>query len=451
MESLQIKKLYLNGANFNIDATIAKINSHDNAHSNALYIDNMNPAIFYLLSNLSEHEHEHEHNDGDPDSAFTKYNLEILTLAQDFLSLGAAHAVANFIADVPLLKLELLGCNRNFGAPITIIIGSIDKSLLQTLNLSDAYIKEKDAKAIVNLMVSPHLTKLSFIRCKFECNAQVAIFSAIKRSSIKTLILDWATFDDEGTIIIADCIAHSKLTKLSLFAVSFAFSKQHMVLEAIKQSSIKTLDVRGHIGKSIFSNFDTINDLILHKCEPITKFKFSQHTFNTQKRIAIIDSIQGNCSSEHIHFDDKNLSAELLTKICEALEDKRRHLKSFDLYCALLSSASLIKIFDSIKRSSITFLDIVDFAANPACISHIYDLLENYNLEKLGITVINVNQTMKQILPAMQKSSLIKFSAHNFVDMSEQMRDTVEQILQVNRRNLYARNIKSTRSQKVNI
>lgn len=423
MDPLQIVKLYIDGKNFNADTVIETM-----ANVNVIHIENMNAAIFNLLEKLSE------------DGTFTKSNLKVLSLRQNFIFEYVACAAANFISGIPLLKLELLNCLGEFN--IITILRSVDKSFLQVLNLDNVHIEQSQAKTISDLTVNSALVKLSLTRCEFCHDALVIITDAIKRSSVSTLILSHTTFDDAETIVIADCIINSRLTKLSLFAVSFAPNRQYLMLATITQSRVKTLDVRGNV--PIFNIFSTINDLMSHESK-ITKFKFCQNRFSSKKRIAIIDTIQKNDLFEHISFDSRKLTSESLTKMCNLLEGHLR-LKSFALDCHLLSDVTLVKIFDSIKKSSIASLDIVECIMNPPCIPHICDLLENYGLEKLRLNFYCTNELIKQILPAIQKSSLIKFSANNLIEMPNQIQNTIEQILQVNRRNLCVRhNVKSAR------
>lgn len=58
---------------------------------------------------------------------------------------------------------------------------------------------------------------------------------------------------------------------------------------------------------------------------------------------------------------------------------------------------------------------------NLACIPNVCDLLKNYNLEKLKKITLNDDHVIKQMLPTIRKSSLIKFSTCRFMRVSEQM------------------------------
>lgn len=241
--------------------------------------------------------------------------------------------------------------------------------------------------------------------------------------------------------MVSDCITKSKLTKLSLWHTTFSKRRRVEIPEAIKRSTIKTLDMRGI---SFLNRFDAINDLILN--QGVTKLKFDLYAFNIGERKALLNSIQKNCLFEHISFDGTIFDEALITKTCELLESA--HLKSFDLDLGLLPDDMLDKIINSTKRSSITSLKVRGHELNAKNAATVRDLLENHCLENIGLHFAHIaNETIEEMLPSICVSSIIKFGITLWAEpMNDDTRDKIEHILQAHRKIARERrNIKSAR------
>lgn len=415
MLSLPIEKIYLQGN----DARIMKI-TKDNPFLKELHIANLANQIFSIadvLANLS--------------------NLSTLSINCGITTTDDANAIANFVANSQLLKLELSHCNI-----LTPIINSMTQSHVQTLNLRHHFIKQEEAIALANMLERLPLTKLSFIKCSFENGVLALIADSIKKSTLKTLIMDGTHFKNDAVAIIADCIANSDLIKLSLRSTLSAENGSSMIFDAIKQSSLRTLNI---CDCSILNDFDTINYLILH--QGFVKFKFDGCAFNAKEMLALLNSIQKNSSLEHISFNSVSVhtcnSKRLITKICALLINPR--FKSFDLDYESLFDIHLKRIMDAIMRSSIVSLKFSECYPRDANMIVIRKLLENYHFEKLKLEFLEYNdECIKQILPLVQCSTITKFSVDSAVTRaSDELQNAIELTLQI--RNNMARSY-STKS-----
>lgn len=371
---LPIEKLYLDGNGSNIkDVSFLK----------ELYIMNADkvPTVPQLLSNLS--------------------NLSTLSINGGVITEDVVRAIANLVTNTQLLKLELLGCTITNRA-LVLIINSIPQSSLRTLNFYNIFIANDAMTAMVNVLERSSLTKLSFSMCRFGHDLLILI-DAIKKSNLQTLFLDFVYFRVNATTCIADCIAKSSLIKLSLCGAIFIETEPDMILCAIKQSHLKTLDVRCVSG---LKNFRAINDLMLH-C-PFTKFKFDEYTLDVDEWHTLLDSMKKNSFLEHISFRGKAKFHDLLTtKVCDLLTNPR--FKSFELDYRSLPNTELHTIMDAIKQSSITSLKFSTQYSENNSMMMIYDLMEKYHFKKLKFFDFE-NETIDKILPSIQQSSITKFS-----------------------------------------
>lgn len=419
-----MEKLYLDGENSNTEVPHAR----DLQFLEELHItkfDEIIPLISELLPKLP--------------------HLNTLSICHSVVTMDSAQTIANFIANSTLLKFELLQC-RIEDDPFVLLMNSIEKSSLRTLNFSNYCSMDAKIMAIVDVLKKSSLTKLSFVWCEFEHDGLIIMMRAIEESKLKTLILKNACFDGTACAIVAGCIGRSKLTKLSLRSTTFNENEPHVILNAIKRSSLKILDVRNVSNLS----FDAINHLILHK--NFTKFRFSERSFSTRQRRALIDSIQENSSLEHIHFDGhcgskRNIfTDQLVTKMCDLLRAPRFKSLYFDS-CSLPNTMPTFKrIIDAIKCTSIVSLKFSGGPYIEEMMIIVRDLLENYQFEKLKLFgLANADADVEQILPSIRQSSIIKFNAES-VRTNAKQQNEIESILRSNRQRIhnYA-NIKSAR------
>lgn len=430
---VQVEKLHIDGKKLDIDGTLKKINKEKNLSPRELYIKNINTTIYFdsvLNPNLQS-------------------RLAILSISHCFISPDDAHLIANFIVGSSLLKLELLNCGIGEDSMIS-IIGAINESFLRTINFKQLFFTRAATKIITSMIERSTLIKLSFISCKFRYEFN-SVLSAIKKSLIRTLILHKVNFNDENVIAIADCIANSKLNKLSLHHVSYNGTDACTIFTALKGSTIKTLAVTN---VPYFNNFDAINDLIAHS--GITKIKFDAGTFDVDERIAIINTMLRHQSSERIQFDYAKLTVQsqlqLVTKMCDLLtlthQTDQYLIRKLDILDCPLNTKTSNKIIDSIKRSSITSLKLYAFQSTAKTISFICNVLENHPLEKLEIKFcIFQSSIMEQILPSIQKSSIVKFNTNIFPHANKKVCEEINAILQIRQQDARrCRRIKSARS-----
>lgn len=418
--SSQIEKLYLNGYKS------SPIDVKDHLFLKELCIsciDKIIPSVTELFLNLP--------------------SLNTLSIDHGTICYRSASSIVNFISDSQLLKLELVGCSIRNDLLIS-IIDSAAQSSLQILNFHYVSFTDEAAMAIVRVLEknTQPLIKLSLIGCEFRCQGLISIMDAIKKSKLQTLILDHSRIEDNAIMSIADCIAHAKLIKLSLRSIWFETRTGRATVDAIKTSSLKTLDVRDC---HFFTNFNVINCLMSH--QTLTKFKYSEHKLNIEERWALLYSIQENCLLEHISFnrDDKAIMTDqLVTKMCDLLKNPR--FTSLDIDCTWLSDYTLKKIMDAIKQSSITSLQISasQFRAGHMILTR--DPPEKYNFLKLKLQPnVCMKQYYEQILFSVQRSSVIKFDIMSMgFPIVDEIQHKIELILQP-RRQSSGHHIKSAR------
>lgn len=409
------EKLYLNERRSNVADIKEKING-DHMCTRELYIENpgsITSMIYNFLPNMS--------------------NLTTLSITGANMRDVDAHTIANFITSSRLTKLELRYCMED--DVLAIIANSIEASALQTLVIAGHNFAKYGSKSVTNAIEKSFLTKISFISCTFHDDELVQIMNTIKKSTLKTLMLNNNQLHGEEIIAIANCIANAKLTKLSLCGTFIEDARA--IFEAIKGSTIKTLDVRQI---PFFESVHIINSLILD-CD-ITNLRFDPLILNVEERITLLNSIQKKDSFEHISIGHTSCDTnELTIKMCDILVNL--HLKSLYLDCRRIPDEMLSKIVASIKKSSIVSLE---FKSNLEQLSIVKDLLENCCLEKLKLH-LNwfIDNKIREILPSIQISSVIKFNVVSAYErMDGKLRDEIDQVLLVRQQSV--RNCCNTKS-----
>lgn len=422
MESFRAEKLCLDGGRQNCELDIIEAEKIvDLVELHIMGMDGImlaNPDLFTNLHNL--------------------VNLRTLSISRGNVSSNNIRTISNFIAGSALSKLELLDCTIENSA-LTTIINSTKGSAMRTINFEHLFFDKGASEAMVDVIENSTLDKLSFMQCTFHHEGFILIMNAIKESTLKTLMLERGSFGVLAITCIADCIVGSKLTKLSLLGSAFG-AYDHTILRAIKQSSVKTLNV---LNIQFYSNFNIANDLIANG--GITKLKFDQYRSSIDEKLEFINVVQKNRSSEHISLCYVEFTDQLLTRICCLLENAS--LKNLELNYCSFPDAALDKIIDSIKRSSIVSIKFTNYNPQIENIISIQNLLENCYLDKLKLNFFDAtNNIVDSILPSIMQSSITKFSTHKFGPIEESLREKIDNALQVRRHQIRNRaNMKSAR------
>lgn len=445
------EELILDYMEFDVNSAIAEINREENLYASKLYLLNFCATDVIIIIRALP--------------LTLSHSLESFTMHHCNIHLGVAQVIVNLIKDSKLQKIEILNCvtivsydaddtdsandtdnadnadnadntdnvdgTDRAGDALFTIINAISPLFRFTLNLCGAHIKKDTVNKIVDLLGQHCFVKLSIKNCIVENDGWILMLEAVQKSALQTLMLNDVHFNYEETIAAINCVTHSQLTKLSLRGASFVGDKLTALIGAIKQSLLKTLDMRD---TKIRGRFNEINDLIL--LSNVVKFNFDQFIFSLDENILFVNSILQRRSSsfEHVFFDSVYFDDQLLAKVCNLLENPC--LTGLDLVNCSLSESALKQIVSLIKKSSVTSLSWGEDNAN---IRTICDLLENHHLLKFKLKTVHFEQTretMKALLDSIKKSTLIKFDVDTLPIEDTDVLDEIKRITKENQRKL---------------
>lgn len=344
-------------------------------------------------------------------NTFQNLHLKTLRLSSCEIDTEVANIIANLIPG--LISFGLRGCTIQSCELVT-VIGAIERSHLQTLELFKIFFGQIETVAMVNCIIKSQLIKLSMTKCIFE-HSQLAfesILNAISHShshshppALQTLVLCDTTFNNTAMAAIVNCIENSRIIKLHLINCTFDNNKIITIMQSMHKSSIRNLDLSR-------SSFDDDMEEIC-KCvnrSHITKFNFgsSSRHYDREELTEIATLMKENDSLKEIGFICSRLNDDTLSIICDAIENSAIStikLQSYDLY-----SAQIAKICDSIKKSTITSLGLFTYNFDTEIVATICYLLENHDLKKLKLTSYRLTEEyIKEMLPSVKQSELIKF------------------------------------------
>lgn len=420
----QIKnKFFLNGRKASLDTIIAKM-CEENVYLKTLHLANFGAGLPSAVIDALVH---------------LDHNLGSLIMTNCVVWSNDVQSISNFVKALNLSKIKISYNSMAFST----IIEATAQSFLRELILDSVRIEEGTAMNIIAFLKKQSLVKLSFFGCEFENDTFILIMDAIKKSTLKILILNLVTLHDDRIIAFTDCVINSKLTKLSIHNLSASINNFNFIVETIKASSLKTLDARYMLK---FKEFNTVKNLICNS--NITKFKFSHAEFSPEEKMELIDLMQERHRLTNISFYETRFTDELLTKVCDLLENPHSRLTSLDLSRCKFTDAGLNKMIASIKSSSITSLNLSGYVQMRGPLYFdiliICDLLENHYLEKLKLCFVDcTNEIMNLMLPSIMKSSLIKFDIDRCTKVDERTRNEIGAML---RDRQHCRKIKSARS-----
>lgn len=399
-----------------IDTIIAEMDKADLCIKK-ISITNFNRSFIFELAPIFSHAQLYE-------------SLECLSICSCVIRLKDAELISSFIkGTINRLKLEIVRSNIRDNA-LSIIIDAAKQSQVRTLIFRHIWIQESDTKAIISFLELSTLVKLSFSRCAFQTGVLCLIMGAIEKSTLATLILNYVHFNDGELNALVNCIANSKLTKLSLVSASGLAFNKCAIVEAIKKSSLQTLNVRA---AQMFTSANVLNDIILFS--NVTKFKFGQPLLTFDEKTTLIVSIQRSHHIEYLCFKSIYFNNQSLTVICNLLE--RSHITNLELSYCELCEAELSELIAAIKKSSITYLDASAFCSKGKNIPIICDLLENCRIEKLKLAFTDcTNEMMATMLPSIMRSSLIKFDIDRCSNVDVSTRNTIKRALRARKQNL---------------
>lgn len=341
-----------------------------------------------------------------------KHSLESLTICNSVINLVDAKTIADFIIGSTLKKFKL--SSHGILNPTSIImIDLIKLSSIQKLEICGFYIRKEEASFIAKMLKSVQLVELSLTKCHLDTHAFLMIIDAVKHSALKVLNLkcvknkmNMNTFADH-VANLADCITNSSLTKLSLFNTSFKPTVRSVDERPALIAAIQKSSLRSlnMLGTQIFFDIKDVIDIVARS--QITKFTFDNEQFDSKAMVRFIDAVRIKDGFKNICLNKTFSDDQLLVAICNLIENSA--LTHLDLNCCYLSDDQWGAILASIKRSGISSFGFTGNYLNIERTHAICDLLEHHNIQKMHVYDVPDN-ILRAILPSVQQSSLIKFT-----------------------------------------
>lgn len=323
-------------------------------------------------------------------------------------------AIIKFIEGSQLTRLTFSAVDPSF--LVTILEQPAISSVL-TLEFDYQRFNTREAECLIAAIKRTSLHNLLFRACTFENNTFAPIMCAISSSSLQHLQLGNS---NDAASIIADCIGHGKLTKLTLCS---NLSKESFITiaEAVKISTIQILDLEDSNANGYT---EELVDLILHS--RISKLCTNFCHLPGEKIIQLVDATRTNSFIKKMGISFDNLfpySTEKMTAMCDLIEFLPLTYLKLKLHSLGTDDSQLARIINSLKESSITYLSL-QLNTNPEHITAdelrvICSLLEHGVLKKLDLRATGLtDELVGPILPLIRESSLIKFNVSDNYKLS---------------------------------
>lgn len=358
-------------------------------------------------------------------------NLKKLTVIRSEISPEVTNAIINLIPN--LISLDFHCCPIQ-SCELIAIMGAIEQSHLQVLDMTGHTFKETEIIALTNCIANSRLIKLCTYECIFKhdqstqnVDGLVSIMNSVAHSSLQTLRVSECIFDNAAIVAIINCIENSSIHKLILFDCTFSNNKIITIMQAIQKSTVQILD----LCHSFFD--DNIGDIM--KCienSSVTKFEFGHKNrqYNCKEMSIILNSIKGNNLLHKVGFAYINIGDEVLPMICDMIENST--IVDITLWECGLQDTQMIKICNSIAKSSITSINLSanPFGVDRDCVVAICNLLECHNLRALKMMFGKLTDCfIESILPSIERSELIKFNVSHCYKLSEPIKQNLKKIM----------------------
>lgn len=338
------------------------------------------------------------------------FNLRSFYMHHCEMFLGCALAIVNLIKNAALEKLSLEKCNIITDGVLGTILASVGQSRLYTLKLKMQHIGLPEAEVMVDAIGKSQLVNLYLKNCFFAPDSLILIMGAIEKSSIKNLYLSNIYIDDAKATAIGACLENSQVEELCLAKCVFGVNALDIVMESIKKSQLLHLNLSFTCGGGD-NGINKVCNCIENSS--IVKLSLADRQFDDAQWLMLSETIKKKNNFVGIFFRHSFINVPIL---CDLLENSTIHAIRLQ-HCAL-TSVQAMSIIDSVKRSSVTSLDLMGNYIQCESIGAICNLLENHNLCELNLSNNHLdNETFALMLPFVKKSSLIKFDTRdNFLD-----------------------------------
>lgn len=357
------------------------------------------------------------------------FDIECLIMRNSTICSKDAHIIADFISRSKLLRFDLLGCWIDDEALI-IIMQAIEQSTVRTLSFDHYRFAGETVTAFVNCIRHSWLTKLCLWRCLIGDAEQILILESITQSSIQRLKLGSTfLFGDVGAT--TNLIEKSSLTGLSYDNYLLTVPIMIAIIESIKRN--------GAFQKIAFRfkpicdhTLDIICDLL--KNSTIENVKFSGQSLFDAQIVRLCDAMKAS-PIVSLSMQCNRISEDAMLAICDLLVHSK--MASIKLIACSLRSTSVVRLCAAIQKSSLVSLDLQSNcgAENLLCEDSsraMCDLLENHNLQKLNLSYNSLSDVhIIKMLPSVRKSSLIDFNFEQTLEISKDITDEIEEIVQI--------------------
>lgn len=302
---------------------------------------------------------------------------------------------------------------------------------IESFCMSSAKICPKGALIIADFVQHTQLTKLTFENYYVYSNLCVPIFAAIAQSSLQTLILKQVMLRNEEAEAFIDCMCQSSLIKLCLIKCDIPDTKSLSVMKSISQSAIQSLHLtNGYWDEMNAFPTDTESISNLIERSHLTQLSITNFDYDTTNIVAIAESIKRNHAFRKIAFHGTDACSEQIDVVCDLIENST--ITNIKLHKCRMYDAHIVRLCASIKKSSITSLNLRSNHIGADGKNAICTLLEDHNLQKLSLRNSELSDaTIKEMLPSVRKSSLIKFDVRNYPMVHQSIMDEIEEILKV--------------------